>query len=239
MLIFFSFLPVVVILLYTWLRDMEHPEPWSMLVKCFAGGALTTGLWFISGFPTPDFIQSAEILKDIFESFFYAAIPEEFVKLAVLYLVVWKSREFDQRLDGIVYAVFVSLGFATVENFMYVIHGGIATAVFRMYLSVPGHALFALVMGYYFSLARFSKQKKYLFYAYLFPVLFHGIFNTVLSVEKYVVFSPWMVIMIMVILIAVQIRIWKFFNKRIALQMEADDKEEVRKIIEKYIKNKK
>jgi protease PrsW len=239
MLTFFSFLPVVVILAYTWFRDIEHPEPWTLLAKCFIGGALTTLLWRLFDFPSLDPIHIAKVWKDIFESFFFAAVPEEFVKLAMLYLLVWKSRDFDQRLDGIVYAVFVSVGFAAVENYMYVTHLGIATAVIRMYTAVPCHAICGIVMGYFFTLAKFSRQRKYHFYAYLMPVLVHGVYDSLISAAHDISSDPWFYIMVMFVLIWVMIRIWKFFDKKIAAQMEADEKEEIAKIIGKYEKKKK
>lgn len=236
MLTLFAFLPVVVILFYTWFRDIENPEPWAMLAKCFLGGALTTLLWYLVDFPSLDALPIAQIWKDIFESFFFAAIPEEFVKLAVLYLLVWRSRDFDQRLDGIVYAVFVSLGFAAVENFLYVTNYGITTAVLRMYLAVPGHAICGIVMGYFFILAKFSNQRKFLFYAYLMPVLVHGTYDSLVSVAANVSTNPWFYIMAMIFMIWVMIRIWRAFDKKITVQMEADNKEEVWRIIRKYEK---
>ncbi len=94
--------------------------------------------------------------KSFFDSFFLAAIPEEISKWLVLYWIVWKSREFDEHYDGIIYAVFVSLGFALVENIMYVVNRGMGVALIRAVLSVPGHGSFGVLMGYYFSLAKFG-----------------------------------------------------------------------------------
>ncbi len=70
-------------------------------------------------------------LRSLFDAFFQAGLPEEFSKFILLYWLVWKRKEFDQHFDGIIYAVFVSMGFALVENLMYVYHGGL-TQIFQL-----------------------------------------------------------------------------------------------------------
>jgi RsiW-degrading membrane proteinase PrsW (M82 family) len=91
----------------------------------------------------------------------------------------YRQPEFDEPFDGIVYAVMVSMGFATIENIGYVMQHGLATAFLRMFLSVPAHAAFAVLMGYYVGRAkfhpggRFSNLMKGLWLA----VLFHGLFD--------------------------------------------------------------
>ena len=105
--------------------------------------------------------------------------------MLALYLLIWRNRHFDEYFDGIVYAAFVSLGFAGVENIMYVFGSGVGTGVMRALLSVPAHFLFAVVMGYFFALAKFYKNRSWnMLMAFLVPMLLHGIFDGLLMVAN-------------------------------------------------------
>lgn len=120
-----------------------------------------------------------------FNGFVVAAFCEELCKLSLLYWLVWKSRHFDEYFDGIVYAAFLSLGFACVENIGYVLMESdtpMTIALFRGLLAVPAHFLFAVIMGYHFSLAKFDapRRRTHLFRALLYPLLLHGTYDTLL-----------------------------------------------------------
>lgn len=113
------------------------------------------------------------------KAFMMVALPEELAKFLMLKLYAYRQPEYDEPFDGIVYAVMVGMGFATAENIMYVYEYGTATGVVRMFLAVPAHATFAIIMGYYMGKARFSvKREKYLLAAGLFwSVVFHGSYD--------------------------------------------------------------
>ena len=118
------------------------------------------------------------------EMFCNVALVEESVKLAVLMLFIWKHADFDDSFDAIVYSVTVSLGFAAVENIMYVIRGGLSVAIIRALFSIPGHASFAILMGVFFAKAKRHfhygrRQQQYLnlFFALLTAVLTHGTYD--------------------------------------------------------------
>ena len=112
-------------------------------------------------------------------SFVIVALSEEGSKFLLLRLAIFNRKEFDEPFDGIVYAVMVGMGFATLENISYVFEHGIGTAITGMFLSVPAHGTFAVLMGYYTGLAKFdpSRRKRYFFLAILLPVFFHGSFD--------------------------------------------------------------
>ncbi len=103
-------------------------------------------------------------------------------KFLFLFLLAWKSRSFNEKFDGIVYAVFVSLGFAAVENILYVIDGGSQVGFIRALTAVPGHALFGIAMGYHLGIARMYAEirRRHLLYALLVPVILHGIYDFIL-----------------------------------------------------------
>ncbi len=129
-----------------------------------------------------------------------AGSTEELFKFLVLYLLVWKNPNFNEKFDGIVYAVFVSLGFAGVENVLYVMDGGMQTALTRAITAVPAHAIFGITMGYYLGIAHMYKELKgkYLARALLVPILLHGIYDFILMVEigwLLLLFVPYVIVL--------------------------------------------
>jgi RsiW-degrading membrane proteinase PrsW (M82 family) len=124
------------------------------------------------------------VAEAAYQAFIVAGFTEELFKFLALYLLVWRSPSFNEKFDGIVYAVFVSLGFAAVENVMYVMDGGYQTAIVRAITAVPAHALFGITMGYYFGIAHMYSELRssYLIKALLMPILLHGIYDFILMV---------------------------------------------------------
>lgn len=204
LLLFISVLPSIILGWYIYKNDRLEKEPKSLLIKLLFGGVGSVILTLvISGFILAFFpmFESYEGL-DTFELFIYAfivvALVEEFSKWIFLKLITWKNKEFGHIYDAIVYAVFVSLGFATLENILYVLNGGLATGLMRAVLSVPGHAFFGVFMGYYYGIAKKheivnekSKSLKHLFFSILIPVILHGIFDFCLmsgSIKLFIVY---------------------------------------------------
>ncbi|MBI5502545.1 MAG: PrsW family intramembrane metalloprotease [Deltaproteobacteria bacterium] len=123
------------------------------------------------------------------EAFLAAALPEEFFKFSVLYWYARQRRWFDEPMDGVVYGAIASLGFATLENVMYCLQGNLLTAIMRAVTSVPGHAFWGAMMGYYVGVARFSPpaaRAGLLRRALGWPILLHGLYDTgLLSLKAY------------------------------------------------------
>lgn len=179
-----SIFPVVIFLYMIYQKDHEK-EPISLLLKCLFGGCLSVLLSLVMSLPLGllSGVFQGNFMSSFHQSFFEAAIPEEVAKFVMLYLFVWKSKELNHHYDGIVYSVFVSLGFALIENILYVFQGGLGVAFMRAILAVPGHGLDGVLMGYYFSLARFNegkKRKEFLIKALVFPIIFHGAYDFLL-----------------------------------------------------------
>jgi RsiW-degrading membrane proteinase PrsW (M82 family) len=81
-----------------------------------------------------------------------------------------------------VYAVFISLGFAAVENVMYVMGNGFGTGIMRAITAVPAHAIFGVTMGFYFGMAKFYEKKRneLKLKALIYPIILHGIYDFIL-----------------------------------------------------------
>lgn len=185
-----ALLPPLVLLGVVYRIDRLEREPPALLASLFLRGVLAM-------FP----ILILELLASQFVDFFYwqplvylfltyFVIPgfvEEGVKFRVLRRRTWNEPNFNYRFDGVVYAVFVSLGFAAVENVLYVLTSGFSTAVLRAIFSIPGHAMFGVIMGLSFSQASWAQrhgqreqaaaqQKR----AWLLPALLHGAYDFLL-----------------------------------------------------------
>ncbi|MBM7614441.1 PrsW family intramembrane metalloprotease [Alkaliphilus hydrothermalis] len=175
----------------TYLNDRYDREPWKLLIRTFILGALSV----IPVIVIERFLLRFNIFGGLFgiayTAFVVAGFTEEYFKRAVVIRGgAFNSRYFNEKLDGIVYCVFSALGFATVENIMYVVFrytGNYYVGIMRGILSVPAHVLFAVTMGYYLSLAKYAKDKdekqRYYSRSLLIPIVLHGLFNFILMAQ--------------------------------------------------------
>lgn len=221
-----SITPVMIFLYLTYRKD-KVKEPRSLLLKCFFGGFLSLIMALIIGEPLDMLTESIQspFAHAFYEAFFIAAIPEELSKFLVLYWLIWRHKEFDQYYDGILYAVCVSLGFALVENIMYVLEGGISVAITRGVLSVPGHGFFAVLMGYYFALAKFHERptrRKYLWLSLGMPVLFHGLYDFALFYIETEGLNEFVVLGLLIFFTLIVIQLWRLGLKKIRLHVRRD-----------------
>jgi RsiW-degrading membrane proteinase PrsW (M82 family) len=125
----------------------------------------------------------SKIPKAAFDGFIVAGATEEAFKYFAVFILIWRNRNFNEKFDGIVYAVSIALGFAAIENLLYVFsNNSMQVGLLRAFTAVPGHTIFGIVMGFYLGLARFSPygKGKWLLYAFLVPWLLHGIYDFML-----------------------------------------------------------
>jgi RsiW-degrading membrane proteinase PrsW (M82 family) len=194
-----SLAPICIILFYIYFRDKYEREPLGLLLKSVVAGMLVVlPILFVERLLMALMPTLGQIGTAAYHAFVVAGTTEEAFKFLVLYLLVWKSPSFNEQFDGIVYAVFVSLGFAAVENVVYVMEGGMQTAMLRAVTAVPAHALFGITMGYYLGIARRYQELRssYLIRALLYPILLHGIYDFILMVEidwLLVLFIPYVI----------------------------------------------
>lgn len=173
--------PAIVLAIIMIRRD-RRPEPLRWLLAAVGLGVLVgPGVLLLAYLGLPD-IPADTFVGAVLSSFISAAIPEEGLKFAALYLLARKCRYFDEIFDGVVYAVCIGMGFAGLENIMYVVgdEDWIFVSISRALLSVPMHYFFAVIMGAYFSLGWFDrrKRKRYLALALMLPIVVHGLYDT-------------------------------------------------------------
>jgi len=206
-------LPAVFLMRYIYREDTIEKESTGLLVSlvfCGFGAALiaivleTLGQGILSAF-----LDSGSPFYTVTWAFLVVAVVEEGAKFLLLKARTWKSPEFNYRFDGIVYAVFVSLGFAAFENVGYVFGYGLSVAIPRAFLAIPAHMGFAVFMGSFYGRAKVEEDKGNLFArnanlwaGYIIAVLLHGFYDTcaslgnVLSTLLYIAFVIIMYILV-------------------------------------------
>ena len=184
-----AILPAIVLIVHIYNRDKWQKEPPRQLFKAFVYGVGSAMIvLLLPAFGMVATTPGTDISAQIGNAFSSAAVPEELAKLFMLWLFLRKCREFDEHMDAIVYSVCVGMGFAATENILYLfsnIDKWVATGIMRALISVPAHYFFAILMGYYYSLAHFRIGKNKTVdavFALLVPVLAHGIFDALLFV---------------------------------------------------------
>ncbi len=170
--------------------DAKRPEPRSTLrLVAFAGALSAVPVYFVGqliGTLAPELTFGSGYAGVVFASFAIVAIPEEAAKLVSMLITAWKRPEFDERMDGIVYGARAGLGFALVENVIYLLliptdfADGVAIFVGRAVLAVPGHAIWGGVLGYYAARRRFDDAGPGMLGGYVTAVVLHGAYDVLL-----------------------------------------------------------
>lgn len=172
--------PGAAIALYIYLKDKHEREPLGLLLMSFFYGILSIFVTLLVSWPLEILTINKEDAAELFaDAFFKVALVEEFSKFIFIRFILFRNKNFNEPFDGIVYAVMVGMGFATLENVVYVYQYGMATGIMRMFTAVPAHACFAILMGYYLGRAKFSKEKNLYFtlLGLISATVFHGLYD--------------------------------------------------------------
>lgn len=252
MIIITALFPVVILLLYIYRKDNIQPEPIGQIVKVFLLGVLSIPLSFVVSIPLQELGFYSKEVSSIADavriSFFGAAIPEELAKLYILRQILKNNEFFDEKMDGIVYAVCVSMGFAAFENITYLISNVdsyMQVGFSRALTAVPGHFCFGVIMGYYYSLATFDEKDraKNQIMVIVAPVIVHGIYDSILFasaalIEKFSVISETVAGIISLVFVVGFVyfcfKMWKFGSLKIKEHIKSDEDDLQRKREEEF-----
>ncbi len=223
-----ALLPVAILVFYIYRKDKNLPEPTGQLVKAFFYGVISAPSSFFISIPLGMIglylVEDTTVLGSVSSAFFGAAIPEESAKLFVLWLVLRKNPFFDEKMDGIVYAVCVSLGFAAFENILYLFsdtESFLSIGIVRAIFAVPGHFCFGILMGYYYSIAKFypksSMKNKIL--VLLAPIIAHGLYDSILFVMNV---TPIISGLLLIVFLVFCHKMWKYSSQRIEKHLKRD-----------------
>ena len=180
--------PVIVIIFYVYIKDKFEKEPKKLLFYTFLIGAIVSVfislvLYTISDYVLPK-AQKFSVFDQFLKAFFVVALIEEFSKYVIVRYYNQPKAAFNEPFDGIIYAVMVSMGFAFIENILYVFNGGISVAILRAFTAVPAHATFGIIMGYFMGKAKFSKKPiKWNLIGLCIAILFHGAYDFFLFIN--------------------------------------------------------
>ena len=202
-------LPACFLLRYVYRHDTVEKEPPLLLFSLLGAGCLAAlcaaVLEGVAERLLLILVAPSGPVYIILLAFLIVAVIEEGTKLFLLKLCSWRHRAFNYRFDGVVYAVFVSLGFAALENIQYVVNYGLSVALPRALLAIPGHASFSVFMGVYYGRARllenlgdYGGSRRCLCKSYLFAVFLHGFYDTCAmtgTAQSSVVFLLFVVLM--------------------------------------------
>lgn len=180
--------PIVFIITYFYLRDKYDREPLrNLIITFFLGIAISAPVLWISDNLSELTHTSTQspFPQLLLYALFVVATTEESMKYLVLRLFCYNQKEFDEPYDGIMYGVATAMGFAAIENVIYVMNGGEKTGLeiglLRMFTAVPAHAVFGAVMGYFVGKAKFISQQKDATITHIIGLLFaiclHGIYD--------------------------------------------------------------
>ena len=213
--------PAIILITYIYLVDIKQREPILQILKGFVYGIISAFVAIFAALFLADTHFYTDTYTNVIEAartaFFGAALPEEAAKLFMLWLLVRKNKYFDERLDGIVYAVAISMGFAAFENILYLFDNydqWLTIGITRAILSVPGHYAFAVLMGYYYSKVHFgiSNVLKDKLMILLAPILVHTIFDWILFTIS---ITSALAILLAIIFIIFVIKMHQYVNARI------------------------
>lgn len=219
--LFASVVPGLLICYFIFQQDKHEKEPLPLLAICFGLGiaifyAARIGEGFMDDLITP-FVTRNEIDPEThFGVLFYAAfirtaLVEELLKLTILLAIPFNHKEFNEPMDGIVYAVMIGMGFAIVENIIYCMPDDIALAVLRDFTAVPAHAIFGVILGYYVGLAKFDRAHlfKNILLGLFLAVTVHGLYDFFLF-QRY---DDWLMILATIVLLGGFFFSRKFINR--------------------------
>ncbi len=205
-------IPALYLLWFIYKHDSLEREPLHMLITLVVFGVISTEIALVlerAGFFVLDAVLPEDSLAYLFISnFLIVGVAEELAKYVLLKTRTWKSPHFNCSFDGVVYATFVSLGFALWENISYVLMYGFETAVLRALTAVPGHTCFGIFMGCWYGAAKRwanagepAKAAQYRRLSVIIPVILHGSYDFLASIDGSFLglsFYPFVIVMFLI-----------------------------------------
>jgi len=207
-LLFAALIPPIYLLRQVYKKDKIEKEPPKLLIKLFLLGVLSALPVLILELSAESLISSIQISTAVYiflSSFVIPGFIEEWLKYVVLKKCTWNHPAFNYKFDAIVYAVFASLGFAAIENVMYVMNQGIGVAILRAVLSIPGHASFGVIMGYGYAKAKHyhvsgnaEKAKSLCVVSWFLAAIAHGLFDYIITINGGIYFYLYVLVLFVV-----------------------------------------
>ncbi|MDD2434083.1 MAG: PrsW family intramembrane metalloprotease [Bacilli bacterium] len=221
-LIIAAVLPAIILAVRVYQVDRLEKEPTGFLVGLLFLGIFSTGCALVTEILGDKLLNiwfsDTSVPYRILEYFVVVACSEEGFKYLLLNKRTWKSPNFNCQFDGVVYAVFVSLGFALWENISYVVSYGFETALIRAVTAVPGHACFGVFMGICYGIAKKysnigneKKSKLWRILGFVVPVIMHGSYDYIATIDN--VHYAWIFVVFVIAMFAIAFYLVKRMSK--------------------------
>ncbi len=193
LIIILSILPVILLGIFFYKKD-TNKEPIKLLRNLFFSGILSGLLVIVLSYITtsifPNLNSNSLNIFDLFiYSFIITSLIEEVSKWIMIYFIAYKSPEYDQYYDIILYSVYVGLGFACFENLLYTIpNNNLFIVLLRGITAIPAHVSYQTMMGYYLTLSKLKPEKKklYITLSLVVPVILHGLYDFFLYLNNFI-----------------------------------------------------
>lgn len=198
-LLLIAIMPSIILGYYVYIKDKEEKESLILLTKLFISGILACFLSILLTYVL-NFLTNIDIFEINYHSikevlihaFITVALIEETSKWFFTYFLTKNNKEYNYSFDIIIYASFVSLGFATFENVLYILASNrLDVAIIRSFTTVPGHLFFAVFMGYFLLKAKAITNQKHHLKVHLYkilsiiiPTLLHGFFDFCIMIKS-------------------------------------------------------
>ncbi len=212
--------PGIALFIFIYYLDKYDKEPIKLLLKLFFYGMLVSIPVILIEKVLLSFDVFAPFISHLYQALIVAGFTEEFFKRYVVISIAFNDRHFNEKFDGIVYAVVTALGFATLENILYVAfrYQSYTVAFSRALVSVPGHMLFAITMGYYLSLAKFApnegKKRYYFVLSLVAPIILHGLFDFIIYVQAYIILPIFLIFLVFLYITNIR-KLHRFYHAKI------------------------
>lgn len=206
-----ALLPSLIIAFLLYISDKKEREPITELIKAFFLGIIsiiiTLGISFIFDVTKIE-VDNLDMIGLAIYSFIDVALIEELSKWLMAHIFVRNNSNYNYMYDGIIYFSYVSLGFATIENILYIASTGLTAALVRAVTTVPSHVFFAMTAGYYYTLATKEKNNKalksrYFILSIVMPVLLHGFFDFCLLTKNYLFLLIFLVFVVSLYIVSI------------------------------------
>ncbi len=208
-----AILPAIIIAAFIYWQDKYEREKVMPLLLCFLIGIVITApaRWLEEKAYQIGWYESENFWMTLFVAFIVVALNEELFKLLGLLLYPFRQRNFNEPFDGIVYAVMIGMGFATLENILYVNQYGLRETWGRAFTAVPSHGVYAILMGYFVGLAKFKTTPRWrlLTLGLLSATLLHGFYDLFLIQQE----SEWLMLLSIIILYGSMFLAWNMLRK--------------------------
>jgi len=207
--------PAIFLMRYIYRMDRVEKEPigllTSLLLLGVAAALLSMVPEYLGELLLPFFVAQDSVAYHILLAFLVVGAAEEGAKFLLLRRRTWNDGNFDHRFDGVVYAAFLSLGFAAFENLKYVAGYGLGVALPRAFLAIPGHLAFSVYMGAFYGRAKYCEVsgdrngcRRNLWYAYLSAVLLHGFYDACAMIGNLLSMTVFVLFVIVMYLLVIR-----------------------------------